>query len=165
MLPCCASHRLVETVQQQTAIRKAGQLIVICELAHLHHGLAQQGNVFLKKRPLFLELIDQSKRSSQLLLAGRQGAAECYGVRSASAARCRAGSEAALAASWAVLSGRCAPGRPPTAACSQLFKVPSSSAHCPGSKQKPPPPGDGRNNMQRYRRPRFGVCALTHATP
>jgi len=35
MLPCCLSHRLVETVQQQTAIRKAGQLVVISELARL----------------------------------------------------------------------------------------------------------------------------------
>src|ERR1700730_7085527 len=81
MLPCRLSHRLVETVQQQTAIRKAGQLVVICELARLRHCLAQQSNFFPSKRLLLPELIDQSTRSSQLLLAGRQGAAERCGVR------------------------------------------------------------------------------------
>jgi hypothetical protein len=81
VLPSCPCHRLVETVRKQTAIRKAGQLVVICKLAHLHHGLVKQSNSFPKTVFLSSEVIDQSKRSSQLLLAGRQGATERCGAR------------------------------------------------------------------------------------
>src|SRR5689334_13523975 len=81
VLPFSSSYRLVETVQQQTAIRKAGQLVVICELARLCPCFAQQGNLLLKKRLLCPQLIDQAKGSFQPLLAGRKGVAERCCVR------------------------------------------------------------------------------------
>jgi hypothetical protein len=127
VLPRCPSYRLVETVQQQTSIRKAGQLVVICELARLCHCFVQQGNLLLKKRLLCPQLIDQAKGSLQPLLAGRQRAAERCGVR-----RRRRGSlpgrvrgsvgSSAGRVKQALLAGACSDG-------GMLTAVPSSRRH------------------------------------
>src|SRR5882672_11668912 len=90
LLPRSESHRLLETVQQQCAIRQAGQLIVMRAPVRLRDRLRKPNQLLLEARPLFEERVDLLQRCSQVLPASCQGMAQVQraGSRSIQGWRC-----------------------------------------------------------------------------
>src|SRR5882672_7603283 len=91
LLPRSKSHHLLETVQQQCAIRQAGQLIVMRVPARLRDRLRKPNQLLLEARPLLEERVDLLQCRSQVLPASCQSKAQVQraGSRSVQGWRCR----------------------------------------------------------------------------
>ena len=81
VLARCPRRCLIEAVQQQSAIRQAGELVVMCKPARLRHRLCELSHFLLQKFISFLERVDLTQRRYYLLLAGRERAVEFRCIR------------------------------------------------------------------------------------